>query len=77
MTLHRNTDVTLQVCTCCGGEGRIYHAGHGATSRGGNLYWDDWSEPCKECEGTGGALIPCELIELEDLDCLPPPPVSA
>lgn len=55
-------DITLQICQACDGEGRIYHAGWGATIRGGNLYWDDWSEPCAECEGTGGALIPCQPI---------------
>jgi hypothetical protein len=62
------SDVTLQLCPVCDGQGRIYHPGHQTfESPSGNLIWDDWSEPCEECVGTGGALVPCVLIELEDL----------
>ena len=60
MTIHRDTDITLQTCEACGGEGQIYHAD-------GSQSWD-FIEICEECEGTGAALIPCELIELEDLE---------
>lgn len=42
--------------------------------------WDKWREVdwgdareefCEECDGTGGALIPCELVELQDLEAIP------
>lgn len=62
-TLHRDTDVTLQTCTCCDGEGRLYRSGW---DRNGPIDIDEGE--CPHCEGTGGALEPCELIEEEDLD---------
>jgi hypothetical protein len=50
----------LVLCEACGSEGRLL------TSNGGP--YDTDNGPCPYCDGTGLALVECELIMMEDLD---------
>jgi len=62
--MHRDNDVSLQLCPVCGGEGRIFQG----SGYDGDLMNSE--QRCEECEGTGGALVPVELIDLDDLAAL-------
>lgn len=50
----------MVLCEACGSEGRLL------TSDGGP--YDVDNGPCPYCEGTGLALVECELIMMQDLD---------
>lgn len=53
-------EVRIVLCDVCGSEGRLY------TSNGGPDETD--RGPCPWCDDTGGALIPVEPIDFEDLE---------
>ena len=61
-------DVRLDVCSCCDGEGRVYERVW-VYERGCGFAHEDDADvgPCDECDGTGGALVPVEPVELEDV----------
>jgi hypothetical protein len=63
-----DTDVSLQLCPACGGEGhelvtiQVYELGCGF-SHPDTVYGDR----CDECDGTGGALVPVEPVDFEEI----------
>lgn len=55
----------LELCDCCGSEGRIYQAA--GRWQDGSPREEDLGE-CPVCKGTGEAYVECEPVTIEDLD---------
>lgn len=70
------TDPRIVPCDHCGTEGRIYVLDY-FYDRDGLQWGERDTGECPSCDGTGGALIETQPIDMEDLDEAPPARLGA